>query len=65
MNGGKIKMKRIIIMVNEGRVQQVFSTDDKIDVEILDFDTKDNSEFEESYARYKEIQNDKLYKNIW
>ena len=58
-------MKKIIITVHGGMVQEVFSTDHSIDVEILDFDTQDNSELEELDVRYKEIQKDKSYKNVW
>ena len=58
-------MTKVIITVQDGMIQEVFSTDQNIDVEVLDFDTQDISELKRIDAEYEKIRKDETYKNIW
>lgn len=57
-------MKKIIIVVRGGMVQEVLCKDKNIEVELLDFDEQDIDRFEEKGKRYNELHVDKSYINI-
>lgn len=57
-------MSKVIITVKDGRVQEVFSRNKDIEVEVIDFDTQNLDELNSAEKRYKQISEAKSYKNI-
>lgn len=64
-------MNRVIIIVEGGMVQTVYSLSDNISVEVIDLDISDFASEEEEKEqiengkRANEIANDNSYKVIW
>lgn len=57
-------MTNIVIVVENGRVTEVYSRNKNIEIELIDLDTQDNEELKEKQKRLKEIENSKTYKDI-
>lgn len=55
-------MNKIIIVVRRGRVDEVFTNESNIDIEILDMDTWDPYEYSKLDERYKEITKEPAYR---
>lgn len=58
-------MDEVIITVKGGRIEEIFSKNANISVEVLDFDTQDPEKLEELQARYDEIQKDTSYQDVY
>lgn len=54
-------MNKIVIVVRGGRVDEVFTNDRDLDVEILDMGTQDPDKYDEMVERYKEITKEPAY----
>lgn len=57
-------MTNVIIVVKDGRVEEVFCRNKNVEVEVLDMDTQDPDELKERTARYENIRKSKSYKDI-
>lgn len=57
-------MSKVIITVKDGRVQEVYSRNKNIDVEVIDFDTQNPDELKSVEKRYEQILKAKSYKDI-
>lgn len=57
-------MTKVIIVVKSGMVQETFSRNKNISVEILDLDEEDTDKLKEKKKRYEKIQKSKSYKDI-
>lgn len=54
-------MNKVVIVVRGGRVDEVFTNERNLDVEILDMDTQDPDKYDELVERYKEITKEPAY----
>lgn len=57
-------MTNVVIVVEDGRVTEVYSRNKNIEIELIDLDTQDSEELKEKQRRLKEIENSKTYKDI-
>lgn len=57
-------MTNVVIVVEDGRVTEVYSRNKNIEIELIDLDTQDSDELKEKQNRLKEIENSKTYKDI-
>jgi len=57
-------MSKVIVVVNGGRVESVYTRNKDIEVEIIDLDTQDESEEKVFTKRLSQIENSKSYKDI-
>lgn len=57
-------MTNVIVVVEGGRVTEVYSRNKNIEIELIDLDTQDSDELKEKQHRLKEIENSKTYKDI-
>lgn len=58
-------MKKIIIIVEDGMVQEVLCRSKKVKIELLDLDEQNIENLEKKKQRYKKLKQSKLYKNIF
>lgn len=61
---GVSKMEKIIIVVENGIVQEVLSKNELLDIELLDLDDTDIESLESKKKRYEELSCCKTYKDI-
>lgn len=57
-------MTNVVVVVKDGRVEQVYCRNKNIEVEILDMDTQDIDDLEQIEWRLKQIQSTKYYKEL-
>ena len=57
-------MTNVVVVVKDGRVEQVYCRNKNIEVEILDMDTQDIDDLEQLKWRLKQIQSTKYYKEL-
>ena len=57
-------MTNVVIVVKDGRVQEVLCRNKNIEVELLDLDDQDIESLKEKEKRYEELLNTKSYKDI-
>lgn len=55
-------MKKIIIIVEDGMVQEVLCRSKKVKIELLDLDEQNIENLEKKKQRYKKLKQSKLYK---
>ncbi len=58
-------MKKIIIIVEDGMVQEVLCRSKKVKIELLDLDEQNIENLEKKKQRYKKLKQSKLYKKIF
>lgn len=49
-------MKKVYIVVEEGLVREVFSEDAEVDIEIIDLDTDDNTEYDDLWDEINKLR---------
>lgn len=57
-------MTKVIIVVKDGMVQEVFCRNKNVEAELLDLDEQNIENLREKKKRYEEIQRSKSYKDI-
>lgn len=57
-------MTNIVVVIKDGRVEEILSRNKNIQIEILDMDTQDDNDLQGKERRLKEIHNSKSYKDI-
>lgn len=57
-------MTNVVVVVRDGRVEQVYCRNKNVEVEILDMDTQDIDDLEQIEWRLKQIQSTKSYKEL-
>ena len=57
-------MTKVIIVVNGGKVESVYSRSKDIEIELLDLDTQDEDEKKAFDKRLSQIEKSKSYKDI-
>lgn len=58
-------MKKIIIIVEDGMVQEVLCRSKKVKIELLDLDEQNIENLEKKKQRYKKLKQSKLYKKYF
>ena len=56
---------KIKIVVEEGMIQTVYSTDKDVDIEVIDLDTDDEDEQDEAEEALSEVEDDDSYVEVW
>lgn len=57
-------MTNVVVVVKDGRVEQVYCRNKNIEVEILDMDTQDIDDLKQIELRLKQIRSIKSYKEL-
>ena len=57
-------MTKVIVVVNDGMVESVYTRNKNIDLEVIDLDSQDAQEARESEKRLAEIERSKSYRDI-
>lgn len=56
-------MKRVVVVIDEGIVSEVYSEDPNVKVEVIDIDG-DNVGYDEAHAVYEELEKDEELQHV-
>lgn len=57
-------MTNVVVVVKDGRVEQIYCRNKNIEIEIFDMDTQDINDLEQIKWRLKQIRSTKSYKEL-